>query len=234
MEPAVKLDGVCFSYRSTPVLEEASLSLAPGELCALLGPNGAGKSTVIRLILGEIAPDRGTVEVLGRTPSAAAIDGAVGYVPQQAPDDYRHFPASVEEVVGAMLPKAPVLGGRRSSRSNRGNQREAVRQALRAAGIEDLAKRPIGELSGGQFQRALLARALVSAPKLLLLDEPTSNLDAERADSLVRLVSSVSKESGASALLVTHDLARMPDLFDRVVCLHDGFVEEHASVRVGE
>lgn len=234
MEPAVQLDDIRFSYRSTPVLEGASLSLAPGELCALVGPNGAGKSTIIRLILGEIAADQGTVEVLVRAPSAAAIDGAVGYVPQRAPDDYRHFPASVEEVVGAMLPKAPALGGRWSSRSDRSSRREAVLQALRSAGIEDLARRPIGELSGGQFQRALLARALVSAPKLLLLDEPTSNLDAESADSLVRLVSSISKESGASALLVTHDLARMPDLFDRVACLHDGIVEERVPVRVGE
>lgn len=228
MEPAVKLSGVRFSYRSAPVLEGASLSLVPGELCALVGPNGAGKSTIIRLILGEIAPDRGTVEVLGRAPSAAATGGAVGYVPQQAPDDYRHFPASVEEVVGAMLPKAPVLRDRRS------NRRGAVLKALRSTGIEDLARRPVGELSGGQFQRALLARALVSAPRVLLLDEPTSNLDAESADSLARLVSRISRESGTSSLLVTHDLARMPDLFDRVACLHDGIVEERPPVRMEE
>lgn len=234
MEPAVKLDGVRFSYHSASVLEGASLSLVPGELCALVGPNGAGKSTVIRLILGEIAPDRGTVEVLGRAPSAAATGGAVGYVPQQAPDDYRHFPASVEEVVGAMLPNTPVLGGRRYSRSDRSSRRGAVLKALRSTGIEDLARRPVGELSGGQFQRALLARALVSAPRVLLLDEPTSNLDAESADSLARLVSRISKESGASALLVTHDLARMPDLFDRVACLHDGIVEERPPVRMEE
>lgn len=228
MEAAVQLDGVFFSYRGTPILKGASFTLAPGELCALVGPNGAGKSTVIRLILGELAPDRGTVEVLGRAPSAASLDGVVGYVPQQAPDDYRHFPASVEEVVGAMLPAAPIMEGWR------GDRKGAVLRALRAAGVEDLARHPIGELSGGQFQRALLARALVSSPKLLLLDEPTSNLDDESADALVRLVSKLTRESGASALLVTHDLARMPDLPDRVVCLHDGLVEERLSGQAGE
>lgn len=219
MELVAKLEDVHFSYRGTPVLKGASLSLAPGELCALIGPNGAGKSTVIRLILGEISPVKGTVEVLGRTPTEAATGRAVGYVPQQAPDDYRHFPATVEEVIGAMLPAGLIPGGRRAS------QKAAVQRALASVGIEDLAKRPIGELSGGQFQRALLARALVSEPQLLLLDEPTSNLDKKSADALVRLVSEISKGTGTAALLVTHDLARLPRLFDRVVHLDHGLLD---------
>lgn len=219
MKLTAKLEDVHFSYHGTPVLKGASLSLAPGELCALIGPNGAGKSTIIRLILGEITPVKGTVEVLGRTPAEAATGRAVGYVPQQAPDDYRHFPATVEEVIGAMLPAGLISGGRRAS------QKAAVQRALASVGIEDLAKRPIGELSGGQFQRALLARALVSEPQLLLLDEPTSNLDKKSADALVRLVSEISKGTGTAALLVTHDLARLPRLFDRVVHLDHGLLD---------
>lgn len=222
MDLAVQLEDVHFAYRGVSVLKGASLSLAPGELCALIGPNGAGKSTVIRLILGEIVPAKGTVEVLGRTPADACAARAVGYVPQQAPDDYRHFPATVAEVIGAMLPAGLIPGGRRAS------QKAAVQRALASVGIEDLAKRPIGELSGGQFQRALLARALVSEPQLLLLDEPTSNLDEKSADSLVHLVSDIAKETGAAVLLVTHDLARLPRLIDRVAHLDRGLIDLHA------
>lgn len=225
MDLAVRLEGVHFAYRGVSVLKGASLSLAPGELCALIGPNGAGKSTVIRLILGEIVPAKGTVEVLGRTPADACAARAVGYVPQQAPDDYRHFPATVAEVIGAMLPGTLLSAGWRSRRVER---KAAVQRALASVEIEDLAKRPIGELSGGQFQRALLARALVSEPQLLLLDEPTSNLDEKSADSLVHLVSDIAKETGAAVLLVTHDLARLPRLFDRVAHLDRGFIDLHA------
>lgn len=219
MQPAVQLDDISFSYYGRPVLRGASFALAPGELCALVGPNGAGKSTIIKLVLGELAPVRGDISVLGRNPVASRFDGTVGYVPQQAPDDYRKFPATVMEVVMATLPKSsPLLHGRSARKG-------AALKALSAAGVGELSGRLIGELSGGQFQRALLARAIASNPQLLLLDEPTSSLDDESADSLVRCVSRISKEYGAAVLLVTHDLARMPSLFDRILSLSGGAIE---------
>lgn len=214
---AVELEGLSFSYGTTKVLDCADFLLEPGCFCVLEGANGAGKSTLLRLMLGELEPQEGSVKVLGRTPSHGHFDGSIGYVPQQAPEDLRRFPVTVWELVlsGLYASSHPLL-------PYRSGHRKRAAQAIESAGLRGFEKHLAGELSGGQFQRALLARALVCRPELLILDEPTSSLDEQSTRTLVGSVAQASQETGTAALMVTHDLARLPHLYSRIVELHDG------------
>lgn len=214
---AVTFDDVSFSYRDRPVLDGASFSLDPASFCLLEGDNGAGKSTVMKLILGEEKPQAGCVRVLGRDPASGGFSGRVGYIAQRPEGDVRVFPATVLELVQAgtyPLARRVLPYGRKL--------RVKAREAIAQVGLEGFEKSLLGELSGGQFQRAQLAHALVSSPELLLLDEPTSNLDAQGASELCRLVEESVRATGAAALMVTHDLARLPDVFDRAFRLEAG------------
>lgn len=213
---ALRLQGVTFSYADHLVLDGADLTLASGEFCLLVGPNGAGKSTLAKVVLGSIAPPCGTVEVCGQAPEKAIGQGLVGYVPQQSPDDYRYFPVTAGELVQSVVP-------RRFGRKGRTQAQEQAAAALSRVGLAGRERALVGELSGGQFQSVLLARALVRSPKLLLLDEPTSNLDAASAARLTRLCRDVA-DKGAGVLLITHDQARLPRLYGRVFRLEDGKV----------
>lgn len=244
----VELVGVRFSYGAgaTSVLSGVDLTLRAGELFVLVGANGAGKSTIVKLVLGELVPQGGSVRLFGVAPGSrlAASGGAgarrdamagmggaglaaVGYVLQRIPAAYDHFPATVAEVVGASVIRRGAclsadparLGGVCPScpegrqpvgvaRCLTGRQvRERVGEALRLTGVEDLAGRMIGRLSGGQLQRVMLARALVNAPRLLVLDEPTTGLDEASVAAFYRTVERERSERGVAVLLVTHDLA---------------------------
>ena len=192
----VQLRHVAFSYGDATVLKDCSLSVAPGQTVVLTGENGAGKSTLLKLALGELGPSKGSVELFGWR--------RVGYVPQRTGGAYDRFPATVTEVVAA---NRYALG----RRSKRGAHRAAL-AALETVHLSDHASSLIGELSGGQLQRALLARALVNDPDLLILDEPTSGLDAASVDEFIGTLRSVSREAGHSVLMVTHDLERLDAL----------------------
>lgn len=204
---------VSYAYGDEVAVEDVSFSLAAGEFAALVGPNGSGKSTLVRLLLGLLRPDAGTVRVLGDDPRTLAERGRLGYVPQRgvlAPD----VPVTVAEVVatGRLARRAWWRPARRSDR-------EAVAHAIASVGLTELARRPVTELSGGQQQRVLIARALASDPELLVLDEPIAGVDVESQrqfrDSLVHLVT----EHGAAVLLVSHELGAVADDLDRVLVM---------------
>jgi zinc transport system ATP-binding protein len=207
---ALRFDGVSFSYGTVKVLEKASFHIHQGEFIALVGPNGSGKTTVLKLLLGLEQPDGGAIELFGARPDLG-LD-RVGYVPQQGPVD-RAFPILVRDVVR--------MGRLRSlSRSFGAEDRAAVREALEQADIGDIAGRPYTQLSGGQRQRVLVARALAAKPSLLVLDEPTANMDVESED---RLFTSLGKLKGKTTILiVTHDTGFVSDLTDRVLCMGRG------------
>ena len=238
-EPVVELVGVRFSYGSVSVLRGVDLRLGPGELCVLVGANGAGKSTIVRLVLGDLAADAGDVRLFGGPASGAQIR-AVGYVPQRVPAAYDHFPATVREVVAASVVRRtggddPVgLAGAELARawaSRRLSGRSArarVAAALHETGVGELSSRMIGRLSGGQLQRVMLARALVNGPRLLVLDEPTTGLDAESVAAFYRTVERRRRERGVAVLLVTHDLVHVPSLCGRVMLLDNGVLREVA------
>lgn len=230
---SVAFEGVEFSYRGTAVLKGVDLTVAEGEMCAIIGDNGAGKSTMARLAIGEVAPARGSVSLFGANPVRFRDWKRVGYVPQLAPTSIERFPATVLELVLASrsVGAARVLPPSRAARA-------AALDMLGQVGMEGSANRLIRELSGGQLQRVRLACALVSAPDLLVLDEPANGLDAESRQAFYRLVGQAHREQGLTVLMVTHDLDVLPNLNCRVVELDDGriveaFLYAHACGCVG-
>ena len=212
---AARMSGVSFSYKEEPVLRNASLEVPFGEVTLLVGENGSGKSTLMRLLLGELRPTAGSIEVLGREVSelSAREWENVGYVPQAAASSLREFPATVEELVAAS-----ALGRRAQARAR-------AADALKAQRVSGLRKHLLCELSGGQLQKVLLARAAVNGPRLYLLDEPTSGLDRDAAAEVASFAAEQAK-AGAAVLMITHDVARLQRVGParRVLQLENGVV----------
>ena len=198
---ALEADRLSFSYGEAPVLSCASFGLPQGGFAALIGPNGAGKSTLLKLLLGELSPSSGAVRLLGQDTARFRNWRRLGYVPQDGLARHTDFPASVEEVVLANLSGEIGL-----FRFPRQEHRERVRQALELVGMAGYGRRRIGALSGGQRQRVLLARALISRPEVMLLDEPTSMLDPSGKANLLRMLKGLQNSRGFSMLFITHDL----------------------------
>ncbi|GGE06319.1 zinc ABC transporter ATP-binding protein [Marinithermofilum abyssi] len=211
----LELQNIYFSYGEQPVLEGVDLSLKQGEFLGLVGPNGSGKSTLIKLALGRLSPDRGSVSLFGRPIRQFKDWPKVGYVSQKASSFNLGFPATVREVVASGLYGKLGLFHRMKDR-----HWEQVQDAIAQVGLETLARRNIGELSGGQQQRALIARALVSDPQLLVLDEPTVGVDAESVDRFYRLLAHLHRDKGLTLLLVTHDIGAITTYVDRIACLN--------------
>ena len=207
--PVAELQHVSLALRGIPVLEDVSLRIDAGDYLAILGPNGGGKTTLLKLLLGLLSPDRGTVRVFGGGPKDAA--GRVGYVPQVRTFD-PEFPIRIIEVV--------LMGRlRRGSWGRLGvEDRERARAALVQVDMWELAERPIGALSGGQLQRVLIARALVGEPELLLLDEPTSSLDERMGRSIWDFFEELSRSM--SVVVVSHDIGAISRHVRGVACLN--------------
>jgi len=211
---AVQFDSVFFAYGDVPVLENVSFHIHRGEFAALVGPNGSGKTTVLKLILGLEQPAAGRITLFGDAQSAANRQtvwrNRLGYVPQQPPADYS-FPISVRDVVR--------MGLLRPAHGYNAKAKAAVDEAMDQTGIGELAAKSWRALSGGQRRRALVARALAARPELLILDEPTANMDTE---SEARLFETLGKlKGGATILIVTHDMDFVSALTGRVLCLGD-------------
>lgn len=209
-EPVIDVEEVSFSYGAQPVLERVTLRVGAGEFLGIVGPNAGGKSTLLRLILGLLTPQAGRIRVLGSPPRQGRR--RVGYVPQH-PGFARDFPVTVEQV---------VLLGRLGTGLQAGPWRAGDRAAARAALAEvealDLAGRQIGTLSGGQLQRVLLARALVGEPHILLLDEPTANIDQRLEGEIFDLLAALNGR--LTILVVSHDVAFISGYVTRVACVN--------------
>ena len=169
---AIEADAVSFSYGSEPVLDDISFSIKRGEYVGIVGPNGGGKTTLIKLLLGLLPVQKGTLSVLAESPVKARSHGHIGYVPQRIVQAEYSFPATVEEIVLSGMTPAMGIG-----RFFKEHHRENAREALKTVGIENLQHQLIGSLSGGQRQRAFIARAIVTEPDILILDEPTTGVD---------------------------------------------------------
>ncbi len=191
------------------VLDGVSLEVRRGEFICLCGPNGGGKTTFLRVVLGLARPDSGSIEVLSGSPENAR--GRIGYLPQRK-SFVQDFPASSAEVILANFRGAwPLRVGAKD--------RERAGAALARVGGEDLIDRPLRGLSGGETQRVFLARALVIEPELLLLDEPTAGVDARGRAEFLDLLAGVADREDLTAVLVTHHLAAVRQLADRVAYL---------------
>lgn len=203
----VELRDVTFGYDREPVLEGVSLAILPGELLGLVGPNGGGKSTLLKVLLGLVTPWSGTVDnPLRQRP------GAIGYVPQFSTFD-RRFPLRVQDAV--LMGR---LGRRGAFRRTTAEDRAATTRALDRLRLGELSRRPLAELSGGQLQRTLIARALVSDPEILLLDEPTASVDAASRDALQAIFAELI--GTVPIVLVSHDLELVARQATRIALLN--------------
>ena len=210
---AIELRDVHFSYNGSPVLNGVSLEVPEGAFLAVLGPNGGGKSTLLKLLLGLISPQSGSVQVLGRAPGQSG--GLIGYLPQYAKSG-RGFPITVLDAVVLGLVR-PGLAGIRGLLPSR-RERDLARKALERVDLVDQAERSLADLSGGQRQRAFIARALVSGPRLLLLDEPTASVDPVARDGLLRLLADLNKEM--TIVMVSHDVSALSRGVTGVACVN--------------
>jgi iron complex transport system ATP-binding protein len=220
----LELIDVSAGYGPLDVLHDVSLAVGAGEMVALIGPNGAGKSTVLRVADGALRPSSGhaTLDAVELSRMRARQRAQrVAVVPQEAPIPTGLF---VREMVGlGRTPYTRVLLGPTQQ------DREAVNHAIVATGIGELTERFVDELSGGERQRVILARALAQQPRLLLLDEPTANLDLHHQVSMLELVRSLSREQGLAVLAAVHDLQLAALYCDRVVLMNQGRVVSQGS-----
>ena len=228
----VDLRAVDFAYGTVPILSGIDLQIAEGEFLGIVGPNAGGKSTLLKLVLGLLQPQAGMIHVLDKTPRS--VSRMLGYVPQY-PSFPRDFPITVEQVV--LLGRLGVnraagwLGALWPGRITR-EDREAARQALTEVEAEDIAGRQIDSLSGGQLQRVLLARALVGAPRILLLDEPTANIDQRLEGEIFDLLKALNARM--TILVVSHDVAFISRYVSRVACVNRTLVCHHTDAIDGQ
>ncbi|MFB4161733.1 metal ABC transporter ATP-binding protein [Geomicrobium sp. JSM 1781026] len=215
MSSIIEVNNLTYQYTDIPVLENLNLSIERGSFLGLVGPNGSGKSTLIKCILGLAKPQAGTLSMFGSEINRFSEWGRIGYVSQRANRFNAGFPATVFEVVSMGL-----FGQVGLFRFIKKKDRNKVYDALQTVGMENFAKQPIGKLSGGQQQRVLIARALVSEPELLILDEPTVGIDAVSARKFYDLLGQLNREKGLTLLLVSHDVGTMTKYVTDVACLN--------------
>lgn len=197
----IKIRNLCFSYNLLQILENACLSVEEGEMIGIMGPNGGGKTTLLKLIMGFLSPTKGTIQ----------IQGSIGYVPQIQKND-RDFPITTLELIllGA-LSKTTLFG------TYPAEVKERAHELMHQLGLWPHRHKVFGALSGGLVQRAFLARALLSDPDLLLLDEPTANIDAKSTQVIFEMLEELKGKK--TILLVTHDLKTIMERVDRVLCV---------------
>lgn len=209
--PIIRLESVGMRLNGRMILENISASMNKDDFIALIGPNGSGKTTMLRIILGLLSPTSGSVTVFGTTPEQGRRH--IGYVPQKW--NWRaDYPITVADAVGY----GRVKPGWHPSQRVSSRDREHVFKAMQECGIADLAGRKIGCLSGGELQRVLIARALATEPDLLVLDEPTANIDPSGQESLFDLLNVLNSSIGI--LIVSHDLGLTTRYVRDVWCLN--------------
>jgi iron complex transport system ATP-binding protein len=213
----MKLDvkGVCFSYGSRCALEDVTMSIGAGELVSLVGPNGSGKTTLLKCVNRILKLQKGTVLVEGHDVSKLRLKELaklLGYVPQGTG---RSFPSTVFEIV--LIGRKPYMNWNVSSRD-----KEIVLDTLTLMGLEGMAPRQSNELSGGELQKVQIARALAQEPEVLLLDEPTSNLDLKHQLDVLNLIASIAREKKMVAVMAMHDLNLASRFSDTMIFLNGG------------
>jgi zinc transport system ATP-binding protein len=204
--PLIELKDVSFSYGGEPVLEHINLAINAGEYVGVIGPNGGGKTTLIRLILGLEKPDKGDIRLWDKPISGFTQRRMIGYVPQRVGGGDFRLPITVEEVV----------------RFGAQSKQDAA-EALERIGISQLAHRTLAQLSGGQQQKAFIAKALAGKPEVLILDEPTAGVDVKSQDAFYQLIAQLNKE-GLTIVMVSHDIDVVMNEVSKLVCINEDLV----------
>lgn len=217
MGKAIHVENLTVKYEQTTALDNVSLDVNTGEFIAIMGPNGGGKSTLLKAILGLIPFSNGKIEVFDQQISKSKEQ--ISYVPQFSQVD-RKFPVTAIEVVMTAYVKKgihPLLRFNSKDRSNALDELDFV-------GIKDLAGRQISQLSGGEFQRLLIARALAANPRILFLDEPTASVDPNSRAKIYELLKDLNSKRGMTIVMVTHDLNAVSSVVNRIACLNGTLV----------
>lgn len=212
---AIELTNVSFAYNQQNVLEDIDMHIPKGSFLGLVGPNGSGKTTLIKLMLGLLKPDDGEIKLFGTNIKQFDDWNKIGFVSQKANSFNTGFPATVFEVVSMGLYGKVGLFKFLSKKD-----KQTVREAIAQVGMSEYEKTNIGNLSGGQQQRVFIARALVSSPDLLILDEPTVGVDQQSVANFYFMLEKLNRERGITLILVTHDVGAMTDYVTDVACLN--------------
>lgn len=222
-DPIIEAKNISFAYEGKNILNNTSLEIYSGDFMAIVGPNGSGKSTLMKICTGLIKPNQGNVVLFGKDINKFKDWGKLGYIPQKATSFNQDFPATVEEVVKSNLYSRVGLMGRITKQ-----HMEKVHEVLDLVGMLDFKDRLIGRLSGGQQQRVFIAKALVSSPEILFMDEPTTGIDANSEKDFYALMEELNKEKNLTIVMVTHDIGAVSKNISRVICLSRGKAHEHA------
>lgn len=213
MSEIIKLDKLSLGFGENVVIRDASFSLEAGDFACIVGANGAGKSTLVKAILGLLQPRAGEISYLN-----GLAQTQIGYLPQETRVD-SNFPATVEEIV-----LSGCLGHMGWKPFYCHKEKQHVRRSLKTLGIEDLAKQRFVDLSGGQKQKVLLARSLSATTKMLILDEPSNNLDHKSRKEFYKTLKTLNREKGLTILMITHDLDADDLIGNKIVAIKEGKV----------
>ncbi len=208
-KPLITISNVTYATNGIKILEDINFEINQGCYLGIIGPNGAGKTTLLRLILGIIKPNLGEIRIQGLAPDEYLNREPIGYLPQRISQTIYEMPITVEELVRSGIDKY---------------SRDTVDWAIDLFKISSLRKKSLKELSGGERQKAFLARALVAKPRILLLDEPTTGIDPNARDDLLEILEKLNKEFGVSILVVTHDIATFAHESKCILCLNKRMV----------
>lgn len=212
MSQAITVKNLCVAYSNIEAVNNINLEINKGEFVSVIGPNGGGKTTLLNTLLGFLKPYEGEVIIHGS--KKVEKGNVMSYVPQVADID-RDFPITVLEAVMTSFLKNGLHPFRRFTQA----ERQKALFYLKEVGLEDYGKRQLNQLSGGEFQRLLIARALIGEPQILLLDEPTANVDIASRDKIFELLGRLNKD-GMTIITVTHDLSAAIELSSKLVCIN--------------
>lgn len=206
----IKIENLYVEINGNLILEDVSFEVKKGEIVAVVGPNGGGKTTLVKVILGFVQPTKGKVLIEGKSPKDYVKSGKVGYLPQKSSYD-RDFPVSVFDVVmfGLINTSLPYK-----------EKEKKVLEYLNYVGMQQYKDYPFGKLSGGQQQRVMIARAIISQPELLILDEPSTGIDVVAQENFYEFIKKINKEIGITVIMVTHDIGAIGSFVDKVVGLN--------------
>ena len=211
MKNVISIENVSFSYNKENVLQDIIMYINEGDFVGIVGCNGSGKTTLMKLLIGQIKPSKGKIRLFNEELSKSKDLDKIGYVPQISLSTSQTFPATVEEVVMTNL--YSKIGFMKFPKKE---HKEKVKKTLELVNMEKYSKKMIGNLSGGQQQRVMIAKALVSDQKIIILDEPTTGIDASSEKSLYEILHKLNKESNITIIIVSHDIEKISQYTNKI------------------
>lgn len=218
----VEINNISFSYGNNKVLDNVSLYIEEGDFVGIIGPNGSAKSTLLKLMVGLLKADSGSISLFNKPINEFSQFNKVGYLSQTVREFNNMFPATVEEVVAAN-----IHANNRFNKKQKIEYRNRIEEVLKIVEMDKFKERKIGNLSGGQKQRVFIARALVNNPKILFMDEPLVGVDVESQNKFYNLLDKINKEFNITLVMISHDIGTISRKVNRVFCLSNGKVYEH-------